>query len=286
MRMHVGFGTTVDAVTMFPVWTDSPDPGGDYLPFVAADADDRLIVSESEVPSVPTLVATNRTDLPVLLLAGEVVSGGRQDRVLNATVLVEAHTQLQIPVSCVEAGRWGGGPRTRRAGHAPSTLRARTTASTAQRTDRSSDQGEVWREVAAHLARHGTQSPTFALRAVSEVDNVARRFPLLEGQRGVIVGIGRQVRSLELFDRHETLYQCFASLVSAALADGVGVPAGVTSAGAARRFARSVATAPSVRRPAVGLGSETTLSGRSLVGTSLRWRGRVVHLAAFGQAVS
>jgi hypothetical protein len=105
-------------------------------------------------------------------------------------------------------------------------------------------------------------------------------------QRGVIVGIGGRVRSLELFDRHDTLRQCWPSLVAAALADGVDAPAGATSARASRRFARSVATAPSVRRPAVGLGREKILHGPLLVGTALRWRGRVVHLAAFGQAAA
>ena len=60
---------------------------------------------------VPTLVATNDGDTPVLLVEGETVVGGQQDRTLNVSVLVPAGASVEIPVSCVQAGRWNGGRR-------------------------------------------------------------------------------------------------------------------------------------------------------------------------------
>jgi hypothetical protein len=60
----------------------------------------------SEGGDVPTLRLTSAADRPVLLLDGEELIGAKQNRVLNTTVLVAAHSRLTIPVSCVEQGRW------------------------------------------------------------------------------------------------------------------------------------------------------------------------------------
>src|SRR5262245_50472419 len=59
----------------------------------------------SEGGSVPTLAVNNTGDLPVLLVIGAVLVGAEQNRVLNTSLLVPA-SQMEIPVSCVEAGRW------------------------------------------------------------------------------------------------------------------------------------------------------------------------------------
>lgn len=56
--------------------------------------------------SVPDLKVVNNADLPILLLDGEELKGAKQNRVLNASVLLDAHSETIIPVSCTEAGRW------------------------------------------------------------------------------------------------------------------------------------------------------------------------------------
>ncbi len=60
---------------------------------------------------VPTLRIVNRGEKPVLLVDGEHLVGVKQNRILNTTILVPEKSALDIPVSCVEAGRWGC-PRT------------------------------------------------------------------------------------------------------------------------------------------------------------------------------
>src|SRR6266849_5450815 len=60
----------------------------------------------NQAGSVPLLQVTNKDDAPVFLMAGEHLVGAKQNRVLNASILVPARSELPIPVSCVEAGRW------------------------------------------------------------------------------------------------------------------------------------------------------------------------------------
>jgi hypothetical protein len=61
-------------------------------------------------PSVNQLVLVNRSKQPLLLLAGELVSGGKQDRVIAKDRIVPAGAEpLPLNVFCVEHGRWSSG---------------------------------------------------------------------------------------------------------------------------------------------------------------------------------
>src|SRR5438552_17242363 len=60
--------------------------------------------------SVNQLVLINRSKRPLLLLAGELVSGGKQDRIIGKDRLVPAGSEpLPLDVFCVEQGRWSSG---------------------------------------------------------------------------------------------------------------------------------------------------------------------------------
>ena len=59
---------------------------------------------------VNQLVLVNRGKRPLLLLAGEVVSGGKQDRIIGKDRIVPVGAPpLPLDVFCVEHGRWTGG---------------------------------------------------------------------------------------------------------------------------------------------------------------------------------
>jgi hypothetical protein len=61
-------------------------------------------------PSVNQLVLLNRSKRPLLLLSGELVSGGKQDRVIAKDRIVAPGAEpLPLNVFCVEHGRWSSG---------------------------------------------------------------------------------------------------------------------------------------------------------------------------------
>ena len=61
-------------------------------------------------PSVNQLVLANHSKRPLLLLAGELVSGGKQDRVIGKDRIVAPLGEpLPLNVFCVEHGRWSSG---------------------------------------------------------------------------------------------------------------------------------------------------------------------------------
>lgn len=56
---------------------------------------------------VNKLVLVNNSKLPLILLAGEVVTGGKQDRVVGKDRIIPAESDpVDLAVFCVEPGRW------------------------------------------------------------------------------------------------------------------------------------------------------------------------------------
>src|SRR6266478_4840294 len=60
--------------------------------------------------SVNQLVLINHSKRPLLLLAGELVSGGKQDRIIaKDRIVAPGADPLPLDVFCVEHGRWSSG---------------------------------------------------------------------------------------------------------------------------------------------------------------------------------
>src|SRR6185503_19519780 len=103
--LHVGQGSHLGGLSVFPVWTDAPVVAG-----LDTGRSARVQVAEREgSPVVGELVLKNTGAKPALLVAGELFEGGWQHRALNHDVLLVAGQQLVTSVSCVEVGRWQGG---------------------------------------------------------------------------------------------------------------------------------------------------------------------------------
>src|ERR1700730_7926183 len=83
------------------------ESGLSYTTLDDALAAETLEVTEvHEGGSVPVLKVVNRADALVFLMAGEQLIGAKQNRVLNASIMVAGKSELPLPVSCVESGRW------------------------------------------------------------------------------------------------------------------------------------------------------------------------------------
>ncbi len=62
---------------------------------------------------VNTLVLVNHSKRPLLLLAGEIVTGGKQDRIIAKDRIVPADADpIDLSVFCIEPGRWTGSSST------------------------------------------------------------------------------------------------------------------------------------------------------------------------------
>jgi hypothetical protein len=111
---------------------------GDYM----RRSRDGYVMPEPSGAQVNQLVLINRGKKPLLLLAGEVVSGGKQDRIIGKDRIVPVGGEpLPLDVFCVEQGRWTNGEDRFAAGQMMVHPSVREKAA----VDR--NQGEVWAAV-------------------------------------------------------------------------------------------------------------------------------------------
>jgi hypothetical protein len=85
------------------------ETGGDMLRRTRGSDPSVGIQAQVQVAQVNQLVLINRSKKPLLLLAGEVVTGGKQDRIIAKDRIVSPGSEpLPLDVFCVEHGRWTG----------------------------------------------------------------------------------------------------------------------------------------------------------------------------------
>ncbi|HEX3793876.1 MAG TPA: DUF6569 family protein [Acidimicrobiales bacterium] len=299
-------GITLEAERRFEVGGMSVYPltstKSGLLPFLTGPEafDAGLIeVDELDPPVVTSLAVTNLADVPVLLVEGEILLGGDQDRSMNVTVLCPALSTTVVPVSCVEAGRWGEDSRRDVAGpgrHAPGSLRAAKTMhlrlNLGSRGDRFTDQGSVWDEVDRLSMIHDVSSDTSALGDVQT--EIERRIAgqlgdvhPLPGQIGVVCAIGTRVVGVDVFDRPSALGSYLRGIIAghaldieAESSEAKRRRAGGDPVRAIEHFLTSVVDSYRYTVRGVGLGEEFHLGG-GLVGIGLSYGDALIHLAAF-----
>jgi len=162
------------SLTVFPVVASKSYPTGEFLTLDEGLRSGEVIVTEAgnvqglirrhgvpavrhEGAEVNRLVLINNSNRPLLLLAGEIVTGGKQDRVIGKDRIVPAESDpVDLSVFCVEPGRWvatsehfgASGAMYGVVGGAagiPATMMAQPSVRAKAMGDK--NQGEVWAEV-------------------------------------------------------------------------------------------------------------------------------------------
>ena len=282
---------TRGALVLFPVHSSAP-AAPEYLAGPAAEAAGVLgVMEQDDGADVNSLVVHNKGALPVLLVEGETVIGAKQNRTLAVSVLVAAASTVDVPVSCVEAGRWGHENLvTRSSRHVPSDLRriqyAGRAAARRACAGVQTDQGGVWDRVAAYQSEFAAASGTGALEDVyvqvgPELDALLAGVAPEPDQHGVIVAVGGKVRGIDLFDKPSTLAAYWDGLVAGYALDALRTPAADVTVADAQAFLDRLDGAVDDVSAATGLGFDHDLAGDGVAGHALEWEGAHVHLAAF-----
>lgn len=249
--------------------------------------------------SVPELRVINGGAWPVLILEGDELVGARQNRTVNSSVLVAADSQLVLPVSCVERGRWSYRSRAFSSGNGSPHLslrhlKSRTVHDSLKRgRGHRSDQGAVWEEVERKASLHDAPSPTHALQdsrarlseRLAAFDKLAEELP--EGSRGVVVALGERPVLLEVLAGPRSFASVSRKLLSGYAFEALGrQPGGAPEPYAVEEFIEAIAKARHEVHPAVGMGRDVRFREGGISGYALVGEKGVLHAAAFAELAS
>ena len=300
--------------TVFPL-TVVETNGRDYLTLEEASRQGLVFIPESHI--VQEVVIVVKGEKPVLVVEGEVIVGGWQNRTINISLLLEAGKEHRIPVSCIEQRRWG--PRRVHRPSVPtvderderiafsvaeyaahSRLRRKKTASATMQflmTNRPiPDQGEIWQEVSEELRAAKVDSDTEDETAFYEhhrtsIDDLLKPIATVRNQVGAIVGIGQSIVGLEVFDHPETwqilgnkvLYGYAAEALEFLWRHRFSERVSYNEARAFRDMVAAVLERATVKPAPVGMGEHHLLDG-TVSGFALVHGGKVRHLFAFPES--
>jgi hypothetical protein len=227
----------VGRLTVVPVVSKDRDEQGkseDYITLVEAKKNGWVeIVERPGAETVDTLVVRNTGPKPLLLMGGELLLGGKQDRIVAHDTIVPAGKEVEVRVYCVEHGRWSGESKSFKAEGlmAPQSVRESATYG---------DQAGVWKRVDEYnIKATGTnqlESRTVHLGlsdsdvAKKVEDGLAKLRESLKNTKnvvGIVVAIDGKVRTFELFgspklfeSARDTLLRSF--LAEAGAGEGTG----------------------------------------------------------------
>ncbi len=298
-RIEAGQERAFQSLRVIPLVGPSRDEPA-YRLFGDDTAGQVEITEVGEQGSVPNIKVHNTLNDRILLIDGQELIGAKQNRILNTDVLVAAGSDVVIPVSCVERGRWGYMGRGFRAGKmAYRSVRASKSSQVhralAQKRGHQSAQGDVWHDVDEMMCRLGSSSATAAMHEAYEqrskdLDEIRAALEMPEQTVGVAVYHGDRFLGLDLFDRAATFAHYWRSLIDSyaldwlALLESAGdeTPA-ETSALALDQVVQTLTENTWERYDAPGEGSDVRCEDDTLTASALVWGDGddVLHLQAF-----
>lgn len=220
-QCDIGGGVRSGSLTLYPIAGPAKTMPRCRTLDSALQQDELSVREISEGGDVNRLIVENHGDRPVFIMAGEVLVGARQDRILKHDLLVPAYSgEIIVAAYCVEHGRWGyRGPGRK--------FDSRGTISNArvrQAALSTAGQSAVWESVDETCKSAGVAAPTQALNAVYEDPALCRRIDTVVSDlrdlpdeypdmNGVVVQVGSRIVALDVFPDRRILLALWPKLV-------------------------------------------------------------------------
>ena len=200
----------------------------DYVSLSEAIEKNYLKIQEvNQSGSVNNLYVYNLSDKYIFMMDGDILEGAKQNRVVNSSVLVPPNSKIDLPVSCVEQGRWSFVSNKFKDSDfiAPVNMRAKKSMrmrdSLREERGHVSDQGEVWSDVHDYSMNFMVNSPTSNLSDVykakeNDFKNLIDSFELKPKMNGTAIFIRKNLLAADVFHSPKVFSDYFRKILKGA----------------------------------------------------------------------
>jgi hypothetical protein len=196
---------------------------GKFVPLKEALAKKKVAITESGDGEVNKLFIENISKDTIMVLSGEVVQGGKQDRMIAQDfILYPKSGKKDVSVFCVEHGRW----QPKREGMEFKQYSNASSNEVRKAATVKKDQREVWDKVSETTSKNKATTATGTLTALNNSGDFSKQlkqytdfFNTLVLQEGDVIGIiavsGDKVLGCDMFASHTLLSEHYSNLVNA-----------------------------------------------------------------------
>lgn len=209
-------------------------PGTDGPPLEQRVNDPRQQVAyRGDGARVNTLVIENKGDVPILVLAGTVVKGGKQDRQIGQDFIIGKKQTVPVDAFCVEHGRWNPTRNGVATGGSFKSLKTLAAGDVRAAGQYEKDQSQVWSKVGKINKATGKQTASDTLTASLEAPEAQEErsrlgaqihgflisVPMAERTVGMAYAVGGEVQAARFFIHHKLFDKYEETLVSTAVVE-------------------------------------------------------------------
>lgn len=266
----------------------------EYISGSRALSEKKLVIQEiTQGGSVNLIRGVNESEFNIFLMDGDILEGAKQNRVLNSSVFIGRNSIIDIPVSCVERGRWHYEDNHFRGSDytIPSAMRAKKTSKVSMSLNRNlefdADQSEVWENVDNYSMNFKVASDTSDLTDVLKgkketIDELTNHFILSTQANGMAVFVNDNLLHIDIFHRKDIYQEYFAKLLRGAVSETIflkpGKPLPVEKAVSILNSLLEKREKISKKDyPAVGLGVEKRFEDKDITGFELEFEKKKLH---------
>jgi hypothetical protein len=250
-----------------------------------------ISIGEREDARVNEILVRNDSRHTVFLMAGEIITGGKQNRIIRQDVLLGAGSgSVVVPVYCGEQDRWDAPRPHFKSGKSMADPRLRALAA------ESRPQASIWSGIDSRMAEAEVRSSTRNYQEIyedsksrDELDRCVARFRRLRARDtvGLVAVSGHRIVGCDLFSDPELLTRLWDKICRSYAVGTLGrgrVPGhhrhmDVTPR-SVRLFLNGIFASRFRHQHTPGSGEATRISG-GVHGHALSWQGDVVHAALF-----
>jgi|GEM_PF-564488 len=295
IRYSLGEPQLVSNLMLFPIKASSADPKPRFRTLEEGLADDSVQITEPG-GGHSRVGIQNRSGSEVFIIDGEGITGGKQNRIAAASLVIGPRVSKEIPVYCSEHGRWAGSKSFSGSNEiAYPSIRRLSTASRSSRRTARSIQSSIWMEISRKQASLKVRSATQSMQDIYASKEKEMEPELLSylgqepppDQVGVLAATQKRILCIDIFYNHPLFGRFSKKLfISCALEsmEDKGRGGGSFDDGRCEEFFHSALAA----EPAENPGDDHPESfykfrapGMLGVGKVLRYRRKAVHASFF-----